>query len=177
MKHLCGERSNSDDFDRKSYVISQLIYYFLHNGIKKTPLHVSIAQSIHNECRSKKLITVLNRLDISISYDELERIDLTLTKRLLNELGKHRAPRSNYINKSLLHEAMDNFDCIEETKSGTGSTHDIILMLCQNQKEKNDTVVFAPNKDDSENKRSVAGLPLFLKNLFLGYLGDFRRFF
>ena len=103
MKHLCGERSNSDDFDRKSYVISQLIYYFLHNGIKKTPLRVSIAQSIHNECRSKKLITVLNRLGISISYDELERIDLTLTKRLLNELGKHRAPRSNYINKSLLH--------------------------------------------------------------------------
>ena len=50
-------------------------------------------------------------------------------------------------------------------------------MVCQNQKEKNDTVVFASNKDDSENKRSVAGLPLFLKNLFLGDLGDFRRFF
>ena len=45
MKHLCG-RSNSDNIDRKSYVIFQLIYYFLHNGTKQTPLHMSI----HNEC-------------------------------------------------------------------------------------------------------------------------------
>ena len=61
--------------------------------------HVSIAQSIHNESRSKKLITDLNRLGISISYDELERIDFTLTNLLLKGLGEHRVPISNFINK------------------------------------------------------------------------------
>ena len=101
MKHLCGERSNSDDFDRKSYVIFQLIYYFLLNRTKKTPLHVSIAQSIHNECRSKKLITVLNRLAISISYDKLRRIEFTLTNRLLKELRERRVRTSNSFVKSL----------------------------------------------------------------------------
>ena len=84
MKHLCGQRSISDEFDRKSYVIFQQIYYFVHNGTKKSPLHMSIAQSIHNECRSKKLSKIMNRLSISISYDELERIDFTLANQLLN---------------------------------------------------------------------------------------------
>ena len=90
MKHLCGQRSMSDEFDRKSYVIFQQIYHFVHNGTEKTPLHESIAQSIHNECRSKKLIKIMNRLGVSISYDELERIDFTLANRLLNRLGEHR---------------------------------------------------------------------------------------
>ena len=40
MKHLCGQRSMSDEFDQKSYVIFQQIYYFVHNGTKKTPLHL-----------------------------------------------------------------------------------------------------------------------------------------
>ena len=106
MKHLCGQRSMSDEFDRKSYVIFQQIYYFVHNGTKKTLLHVSIAQSIHNECRSKKMIKIMNRLGISISFDELERIDFRLANRLLNSLGEHRVRISNLIKKDLLHGAM-----------------------------------------------------------------------
>ena len=132
VKHLCGQRSMSDEFARKSYVIFQQIYYFVHSGTKKTPLHVSIAQSIHNECRSKKLIKIMNRLGISISYDELERIDFTLANRLLNRLGEHRVPISNSIKKGLLHGAMHNFDHTEDTKSGKGSSHDTILMVFQN---------------------------------------------
>ena len=155
MKHLCDERSNSDDFDRQGYVVFQLIYYFLQNGIKKTLLYVSIVQRIHNECWSKKLITVLNLLGITISYDELERIDFALTNCLLKGLGEHRVPISNSINKSLSHGVMDNFDYIGDMKSGTGSSHDTILMVFQNQKETNDTVVFTQNKDDSKNKWSV----------------------
>ena len=64
--------------------VFQQIYYFVHNGTKKSPLHMSIAQSIHNECRSKKLSKIMNRLSIFISYDELERIDFTLANQLLN---------------------------------------------------------------------------------------------
>ena len=104
----------------------------MHNGTKKTPLHVSIAQSIYNECRSKKLIKIMNRLGISISYDELARIDFTSANRLLNRLGEHRVPISNSIKKGLLHGTMDNFDHIEDTKSGKGSSHDTILMVFQN---------------------------------------------
>ena len=94
----------------------------------------------------------MNLLGISISYDELERIDFTLTNCLLKGLGEHCVPISNSINKSLLHRVMDNFDYIGNTKSRTGSSHDTILMVFQNQKETNDTVVFTRNKYDSKNK-------------------------
>ena len=35
MNHLCGQRVNSDAFNRKSHVIFQIVYYLLHNGSKK----------------------------------------------------------------------------------------------------------------------------------------------
>ena len=112
--------------------------------------------SIHNECRSKKLNTVLNhRLRKSSSYDELETIDFTLTNRLLKGLREHCVLISNFVDKNVLLGGMDNADCTEDTKSGTGSSHDTILLVLQNQKEKNDTVVFTHDKDDSENKRSI----------------------
>ena len=50
---------------------------------------------------------------------------------------------------------MDNFDCIKDPKSGSDSSLYTIPMVFENQKEENETVVLTPNKDDSENKRSV----------------------
>ena len=54
-------------------------------------------------------MTVLNhRLGISISYDELERIDSTVTKRLLKGLGEHLVLISNSVDNNLLHGAIGN---------------------------------------------------------------------
>ena len=102
----------------------------------KTPLHVSIAQSIHNECRSKKSITILNWLGLSISYNEFQRIDCTLANSLLERLGEQRLAKPNSINSSLIQGAVDNCDCIRDTKSGKESSHDTILMIFQNKVRK-----------------------------------------
>ena len=68
MNHLCGQRVNSDAFDRKSHVIFQIVYYLLHNGSKKNSTTCQhCTRCIHNECRSKTLITILNRLGLCIS--------------------------------------------------------------------------------------------------------------
>ena len=96
-----------------------------------------------------------HRLGISSSYDELETIDFTLTNRLLKGLREHCVLISNFVDKNVLLGGMDNADCTKDTKSGTGSSHDTILLVLQNQKEKNDTVVFTQDKGDSENKRSI----------------------
>lgn len=56
-------------------------------------------------------------------------IDFTLANLLLKGLGERHVPISNSIKKSLLHGAMDNFDSIEDTKSGTGSSYVTILHL------------------------------------------------
>ena len=54
-------------------------------------------------------MTALNhRLGISISYDELERIDSTVTKRLLKGLGEHLVLISNSVDNNLLHGAIGN---------------------------------------------------------------------
>lgn len=45
---------------------------------------------------------------------------------------------SHYI--ACLHEAMDNFDWIKDTKSENGSSHDTILMISKNQREKNEEI-------------------------------------
>ena len=72
FKNLFQQTRMSSSLKRKCDVIFQIIYYIIHNGRKKTPIHTSIAQSIHDESRSKKLISVFNNLGLCISYDEIE---------------------------------------------------------------------------------------------------------
>ena len=40
--------------------------------------------------RSKKVITLMNRLGLSMSYDEMMRIDTRLTERVIQEAGKFK---------------------------------------------------------------------------------------
>ena len=50
---------------------------------KKKTLHANLAQSIHNKCRSKQLIQILNNLGMCVSYDEMLRMDYNLDNRLI----------------------------------------------------------------------------------------------
>ena len=130
---LFPKRKKSITLQKKCEVIFQIIYYVINNGHKKTPLHVSIAESVHDKSRSKKLIQVLNNLGICISYEELERIDCSLANRIIKTAGNNRVPVPPKISPSvMIHGAMDNFDHIENTPSGKDSSHDTILMLFQN---------------------------------------------
>ena len=43
---------------RKCDSIFQIVFSLVHNGQKKTPVHVSISQTIHEVCRSKELIRI-----------------------------------------------------------------------------------------------------------------------
>ena len=65
----------------------QMVFYLIHNGKKKTPLHVALSVLIHDSSRSKKVIQIMNRLGLCMSYDELERIDIGLAKRTIDMAG------------------------------------------------------------------------------------------
>ena len=58
------------------------MHTLIHNAQKKTPLH---AETIHDTCRSKKLINIMNHLGICISYDDMERIYTALANRVITE--------------------------------------------------------------------------------------------
>ena len=112
----------------------QMEFYLIHNGKRKTPLHVALSELIHDSSRSKKVIQIMNRLGLCMSYDELERIDIGLEKRNIDMAGDYRVPIPPAILSSkVIHGVMDNFDHEENTSSGISGSHDVVLVLFQNR--------------------------------------------
>ena len=81
---------------RKCYTIFKIVCDLVHNGQKKTPLHLSLWECVHDTCESKKLIQIINRLRLCMSYDELERIDTGLNTRTIQLAGNNRVTMSKY---------------------------------------------------------------------------------
>ena len=133
---LFPNRTKSEHIMRKCDTIFQIVFNTVHNGESKTPLHVSLTESVHDTCKSKNLIQILNRMGLCMSYDELQRIDMGLAQRTIDLAGDCRVPLPPVIQDGvMLHGAMDNYDNNESTLSGIGSSHDTIMMLFQNTKE------------------------------------------
>ena len=125
-------RTKSQHIRRKTDIF-QIIYNLIHNGKRKTPMHVALSEAIHDTCRSKKLIRIMNHLGLCISYEEVERIDTALAQHTIDMTGSHRVPiPSSIVPHELVHGAMDNFDYKENTVSGIGRSHNTIIMLFQN---------------------------------------------
>ena len=79
---------------------------------------------------SKKVITLMNRLGLSISYDEMMRIDTRLAERVIQEAGEFKVTVGRSSEPGIiLHGAIDNFEHDEEILSGKDSSHDTILMV------------------------------------------------
>ena len=112
---------------RKYEVVFQIVYNLIHNGQRKTPLHIVISQSIYDTCKSKSLIQMFNRLGLCISYDDLERVDMAVTQEIINLAGPNKVPVPKNVNSSSnIYGAVDNFDHEENTISGVAGSHDTI---------------------------------------------------
>ena len=51
----------------------QIMFYNLHSGNKRTPLHVMNAVEIYERCKSRELITSFNRSGLCISYASMKK--------------------------------------------------------------------------------------------------------
>ena len=117
----------------KCDTIFRMIFNMVHNGQKKTPVHVCLSETVHDACRSKEPVQLMNRVGLSRSYDKVKWVDSALAQRTFEKTSVHRVPVPSSIQSNdLIQGAMDNFDHDETTKSGTGGSHDMILMLFQN---------------------------------------------
>ena len=81
---LFPQRNRSEYMIRKCDTIFQIVFNLVHSCRKKVPLHISISQGIHDKCRSKQLIQILNKLELCINYDELKRIKCSLANEIMN---------------------------------------------------------------------------------------------
>ena len=61
FKNLFSSYNKSGHQKRKALTIFQIACYNINNGTIKTPLHVSIGQTVHEISRSKQLIQILNK--------------------------------------------------------------------------------------------------------------------
>ena len=156
---FCPFRTRSLNIQRKTDSIFQIIFNLIHNGRRKTPMHVALAEAIHETCKSKKLIRIMNHLGLCTSYDEVERIDTTLVQRTADMAGFHRVPvPPSIVSDNIVQGAMDSFDHNEKTDSGIGGSHYTILMLFQNIKDTESNQLCISEKtvsDEVKGKRAL----------------------
>lgn len=109
----------------------QCMFYNVHQGHKRTPLHVMNSVAIHNTCKSKTLITNFNRFGLCVSYNELMRIHHDLASFTVQSSENGLPLPSSFDAKKFTMAAFDNFDHIESTLSGNGSSHDTVAVVFQ----------------------------------------------
>ena len=69
---------------RKCDTIFQIVFNLVHSCRNKVPLHISISQGIHDKCRSKQLIQILNKLELCFNYDKLKIKRCPLANKIMN---------------------------------------------------------------------------------------------
>ena len=51
----------------------QIMFYNIHNGYQRTPLHIMNAAEIYEKCKSRELITSFNIVGLCVGYNTLKR--------------------------------------------------------------------------------------------------------
>ena len=115
----------------------QLIYYNIHNGKKKTPLHKMNSSGIYEKCKSRELLTSFNRLGLCTSYKETKLHRNSLAKLAISRSNDTGIPLPTHFSKSQFTiAAMDNFDHSDfNSFAGTANTHDTAMTLFQSKPE------------------------------------------
>ena len=73
------------DMPLKIKSLFQLIYYNIHNGKKKLPLHIMSSSAIYEKCKSREPLTFFNRLGLCTSYKEAKLHRNNLTKLAISK--------------------------------------------------------------------------------------------
>ena len=124
------EKDTTNDLDQdtdtdeslKIKSLFQILYYHIHKGRKKTPLHLINAHAIYERCKSRELITAFNKQSVCVSYKVM--------KQEINDLAKYSIIRSsngvplpsNFSPASFTIGAFDNFDH-SDRNSMSGAFH------------------------------------------------------
>ena len=90
-----------------------------------------------------------------VGYYEMLRMDYNFD-RLIRSCVENKVPLPESVTStSIIHASMDNFDHIENSKSGKDSSHDT-MMLFRNNESKEEKISQLSNKpNDQIKKRSI----------------------
>ena len=121
----------------KLKVLYQMMYYNVHNGRCRTPLHLMAAHNIYKKCKSQELIISLNRIGVCISYSEIQRERKSLAHYTFKQGEDWGVPiPSHFVKENFAVAALDNFDHTDRSStSGMLSNHDTVTVLFQEKPE------------------------------------------
>ena len=123
------------------------MYYNIHNGRRRTPLHLMAAHNIYDKFKSRELITSLNRIGVCIGYNEIQRERKSLAHYTFKEGEDWGVPiSSHFVKENFTIAALYNFDHTDRSStSGMLSNHDTVTVLFQ---EKPEVLPSKPKKSD-----------------------------
>lgn len=111
----------------------QVAYNHIHHGRRRTPLHTMLGQYIYGKTRSKALLTTLNRVGISTSYNEVKRSRNLMCAYTVQSSAANGVPiPSHFSDEGWAFGAFDNEDFEDNSSlSGTHSKHYTAQVLYQ----------------------------------------------
>ena len=122
----------SETKKRKVLAIYQILYYVIHCGRRRTPLHVLNAEAIHSTCKSKTLISSFNHFGLCMGYQEVRRYHNDMSAYIILSSPDVIVPLPSHFDPGIhTTAAFDNFDHDECTDSGIGGSHDTVSILMQ----------------------------------------------
>ena len=113
---------------RQMLALFQIMFYNLHNGRSRTPLHILNSQAVYETCKSATLITSFNRFGLCTSYHEVIR-NHTAMASFIVESCEDGAPFPSDVVPS--QPTMAAFVHEEATLSGNGGSYDTVTVLFQ----------------------------------------------
>ena len=117
----------------KMHAMFQMLFYFVYRRQKKTPLDVMTGHTVYDKCKSRELITALNKIGVSTSYNEVLKNRKKLADHVLAS-SINEGPRlpSHFSKDHFSICAFDNFDHGDRSSLyGTHSHHDTAVVMFQ----------------------------------------------
>ena len=126
---LTGEHGAVDERTRRLSL--SIVHYIVHavsKGNVVTPKHIGLGMTIHQATRSIEHVN--HKAWHCINYSQVERLDTTLAKYVLDNLterGNFQIP-PNLVEEKFLQFSADNIDIIEETLDGQENFHSALVI-------------------------------------------------
>ena len=97
--------SQTFDIPLKIKSLFQLIYYNIHNGKKKTPLHIMNSSAIYEKCKSRELLASFNRLGLCTSYKKTKLHRNNLAKLAISRSSDTGIPLATHFSKKSVYHS------------------------------------------------------------------------
>ena len=97
-----------------------------------TPKHILLSSAVHHLTRSAQLVTLLNNFGHGVSLSQLQELNTALAEVQVDLVGAGNVPIPSNIDSSLtVVVATDNNDLLEDTATGSNTTHCTNTILVQ----------------------------------------------